>query len=244
VRLEPDEAARKVIVKFTDNRFYLDQLSAGYATMIAIAADIMSGIPPDKLPNMEEAQGIVLLDEIGTQLHPRWRMKVVSDLRRAFPKMQFIATTHEPLCLKSLWRSEVVILQRTDDNDIRIEVGETRDPWSMRVDQLLTSPFFGLNSTIDPYVDALFQKYYELLRIETPTPEERDQRNRLKRDLAPHRGLGYTRVDQLVYSILDDFLAKHPRTGARRTPAALPRDVRRRIEEIWLMADVGAEQNP
>lgn len=47
-----------------------------------------------KWGNLESSLGIVLIDEIETHLHPRWKMQVVSALRRAMPQVQFIFTTH------------------------------------------------------------------------------------------------------------------------------------------------------
>ena len=41
--------------------------------------------------------GIVLVDEIEQHLHPRWQRNVVHLLRKSFPNIQFIATTHSPL---------------------------------------------------------------------------------------------------------------------------------------------------
>ncbi len=123
---------------------------------------------------MQEAPGVALLDEIGTKLHPNWRRRVIEDLRRAFPRMQFLATTHEPPCLGGLTRNEVVILHRRG-GDVVIASGDDRDPRTMRVDKLLTSPFFGLDSSIEPRIVRKFQRFYKLraYRFETLSPEIR-----------------------------------------------------------------------
>ena len=47
-------------------------------------------------------EGVVLIDEIDLHLHPTWQKKIVADLRRAFPNIQFIVTTHAPLVIGSL----------------------------------------------------------------------------------------------------------------------------------------------
>jgi hypothetical protein len=182
---------------------------------------------------MREACGIVLLDEIGTQLHPSWRMRAIHDLRRTFPRMQFIVTTHEPLCLKDVGRDEVVVLKRDAKNDEVAAVKSFQNPRTLRVDQLLMSPLFGLDSTIDPEVDRLFQRYFELLarRMHLTVPEE-EERHNLELALAPHRGLGYTRSDQFVYALLEEYLADQ---GARNVKDArkIPTDLRKQIFNIW-----------
>ena len=67
---------------------------------------------------MSHASGIVLLDEIDAHLHPRWKMRIVESLRATFSGMQFIVTTHEPLCLRGIKEQEVVVLRREGD-DVR-----------------------------------------------------------------------------------------------------------------------------
>ena len=68
----------------------LSQLSQGYRSMIALAVDLMSYVLTH-WESLEAAEGVVLIDEIGPHLHPRWQMRVVSAFREAFPRLQFIA---------------------------------------------------------------------------------------------------------------------------------------------------------
>jgi energy-coupling factor transporter ATP-binding protein EcfA2 len=141
----------------------LDELSDGYQCMVALAVDFMSGIP--NVHEMEYAEGIVLLDELGTHLHPRWRMDFVRRFRECFRRVQVVATTHEPLCLLGLGQDEVMLLRRGPDGRVECLDTELPNPAGMRADQILTSPLFGLHSTIDPRLEELFQQYYVLLAI-------------------------------------------------------------------------------
>lgn len=50
----------------------------------------------------KQTEGVVLIDEIDLHLHPTWQKKIVADLKRAFPNLQFIVTTHAPLVIGSL----------------------------------------------------------------------------------------------------------------------------------------------
>jgi len=45
---------------------------------------------------LEETPGVVLIDELDLHLHPKWQRHVIHDLKRTFPLVQFIATTHSP----------------------------------------------------------------------------------------------------------------------------------------------------
>ena len=55
-------------------------------------------------------EGLVLLDEIDLYLHPTWQANFVSALRRVFPSMQFVASTHSPIVLAGVAPHEVVRL--------------------------------------------------------------------------------------------------------------------------------------
>lgn len=54
--------------------------------------------------NAAEGGGIVLIDEIELHLHPQWQLTVIESLRRTFPHLQFIITTHSPLVLTTVRR--------------------------------------------------------------------------------------------------------------------------------------------
>jgi predicted ATP-binding protein involved in virulence len=53
-----------------------------------------------------------LIDEIDLHLHPAWQRRVVGDLVRTFPKIQFIVTTHSPQIVSSVRRDQVRVLDR------------------------------------------------------------------------------------------------------------------------------------
>ncbi len=129
-------------------RIPLLRLSDGYQSLFAMALDIIRNMVR-KWGNLESSLGIVLIDEIETHLHPRWKMQVVSALRRAMPQVQFIFTTHDPLCLRGMFDGEVHVLLR-DDTKAIVEMTGLPGVTGMRAEQLLTSEYFGLASTSDP----------------------------------------------------------------------------------------------
>ena len=111
--------------------------------------------------NLEGASAVVLIDEIGTHLHPRWKMQIMTRLRSAFPKVQFIATTHDPLCLQGMYDGEVFVMGK----DIEGRVGLVDDlppVEGLRAEQLLTSQYFGLMST-NPAKERLYANYATLM---------------------------------------------------------------------------------
>jgi uncharacterized protein (TIGR02646 family) len=124
------------------------QLSEGYRSVFAMVADICRNLL-EHWSNLEIAHGVVLVDEIETHLHPRWKMRVMSSLREAFPRVQFVVTTHDPLCIRGMDDGEVVVLARNEEGGITT-LADLPDVSGMRAEQLLTSEYFGLSSTIDP----------------------------------------------------------------------------------------------
>jgi len=88
--------------------------SDGYRNMLAMAADIayrMALLNPHLGPEVtRRTPGIVLIDEIDLHLHPRWQRRVAEDLKRTFPRVQMIATTHSPFVIQSLRPGELINL--------------------------------------------------------------------------------------------------------------------------------------
>lgn len=79
-------------------------LSAGYQSLIWMVLDIayrMAVLNPYKEKEIAKTCGVVLIDEIDMHLHPRWQWNIVDALRRVFPNVQFIATTHSPILFAS-----------------------------------------------------------------------------------------------------------------------------------------------
>ena len=75
------------------------------------------------------------------------------------------------------------------------------------MDQLLTSEFFGLNSTVDPDMEALFDEYYALLAMRERTAEEQQRLDALKDELKDKRHLGVTLRDNLMFEAVDRIVA-------------------------------------
>jgi predicted ATP-binding protein involved in virulence len=89
-------------------------LSDGVRSMIGMVADIayrcISLNPLLESEAVLLTPGIVLIDEIDLHLHPNWQRRVVDDLKRTFPKIQFFATTHSEHIIQSLREGELIDL--------------------------------------------------------------------------------------------------------------------------------------
>lgn len=91
-------------------------LSDGVRAMISLTADLalrcvrLNGYLNEKAPL--ESQGIVLIDEVDLHLHPFWQQQVVHSLRCAFPRLQFIVSSHSPQVLSTVKRENIKVVFR------------------------------------------------------------------------------------------------------------------------------------
>ncbi|WP_147443180.1 AAA family ATPase [Corallococcus sp. AB011P] len=97
---------KSVLVDLEDGRTLpFNLLSDGYRNLVALAADLawrcVQLNPHHGAHAPQLARGIVLIDEIDLHLHPNWQRRVIGDLRKTFPGVQFVATTHSPQVLST-----------------------------------------------------------------------------------------------------------------------------------------------
>lgn len=99
-------------LQFTDGRVVpFSLLSDGYRNVISLVADLAWRAatlnPYDGTDAGVRAVGVVLIDEIDLHLHPSWQRRIVPDLRRAFPQLQFVVTTHSPQVVASVHQEQI-----------------------------------------------------------------------------------------------------------------------------------------
>lgn len=88
-------------------------LSDGFKTCIAMVMDIAMRMV-EANPHLGEkalnVSGIVLIDEIELHLHPSWQQRIIPDLLRTFPNVQFICTTHSPQVLSTVKQESIRVI--------------------------------------------------------------------------------------------------------------------------------------
>jgi predicted ATP-binding protein involved in virulence len=119
------------------------ELSDGFHVFLALIGDIarrsvmLNESDGGEAP--QRAEGVILIDEIDLHLHPRWQRIVLDGLRKAFPKLQFVVSTHSPQVLSSTQNRQVrrlvdariqehnVFVEGRDSNAILRELMDTDD---------------------------------------------------------------------------------------------------------------------
>lgn len=106
----------------------LDSLSSGQLALFNMFATIIryaDNNDINKSIQIENIQGIVVIDEIELHLHTSLQKKVLPQLLKLFPKVQFIITTHSPLFLMGMkdvfGDDDFEIYQMPDGTKINVE---------------------------------------------------------------------------------------------------------------------------
>lgn len=96
----------------------ISDLSAGYQSVLNLILDLayrMSILNPDAGDNIPNAEGIVLIDEIDSNLHPKWQWRIIDALTETFPNVQFIAATHSPIIVSSCKNANIISIDKEEN---------------------------------------------------------------------------------------------------------------------------------
>ena len=78
----------------------------------------------------KETRGVVMIDEVDMHLHPAWQQTILGNLCKAFPKIQFIVTTHSPQVISTVPGHQIRIL---DGNQVYSAAEGTKGAESSRI---------------------------------------------------------------------------------------------------------------
>jgi energy-coupling factor transporter ATP-binding protein EcfA2 len=144
------------------------EMSDGYRAALALLADIMRHLieayghenlvsrDRDGRPHVARS-GVVLIDEVDAHLHPSWQREIGFWLKRRFPNIQFIVTSHSPIICQASDACGLFTLPEPASSDAprRLSEAERQQVVAGRPDTILRSAAFGLENTRSPVaVDA------------------------------------------------------------------------------------------
>lgn len=166
--------------KFQTIPFHL--LSDGYRNMIGMVADIayrMATLNPQlEADVIKQTEGIVLIDEIDLHLHPKWQKQVVERLLDTFPKVQFVASSHSPFIIQSLYHREDCLLWDLEKNaPVEIESKSIED-----IAENQQGVEIPQQSQRFLDMEKAAEEYYTVLKQIPPAGEDEKQRLRQRLD--------------------------------------------------------------
>jgi len=195
--------------------------------------------------------GIVLIDEIEQHLHPHWQRRIYSLLNNQFPGVQFLTTTHSPLCVIGTTDLEdkYVSLVHLRQNGTAVEaISGLKPPRGMRADQVLTSYLFGMETTGDDETKRQVERLSELLSRRESQPErikpaDEEEIERLQQVLNTKLGSGETELERVATRLMREAKSRSYKSMLTRSYAStieesnLPEDavkaeIRRQFQDI------------
>jgi len=146
-------------------------LSDGIRSMLTLVADIafrMVKLNPNLGPYAaSHTGGIVLIDEVDMHLHPSWQQTVLASLREAFPKVQFIVTTHSPQVLTSVDSSSIRSLQTEVDSATGKTIAAVKSDFAQTqgvASSDLLAQIMGVNPVPDILEARMVSNYHALVQ--------------------------------------------------------------------------------
>lgn len=160
----------------------------GYRSVLGMVADLAfrCGVLNHHLGGEapQHTSGIVLIDEIDMHLHPSWQTHVLRDLAAAFPRIQFVVTTHSPFILSSIEGD--CVRQISSDDGRSSFVAPMRHTLGTRI-EVLTRSLLGapirasspLTATLERLAESLSRRDLDAARllaeeVETIDPDLED----------------------------------------------------------------------
>lgn len=174
-----DVARKRVMVKTRDGVIPIDYVSQGTSSLMGWIGVLWRRLfdMRGKEHTARERPALVLIDEIDAHMHPKWQQTLPVDIRRLFPSLQVIATTHSPLIVPALERGEVFSLTRKP-GEKRIDVEKISEDYrGYRADQILTSRLFSLLTSRDK---ATHDELMEYTQLAVATSLDEAKQNRLE----------------------------------------------------------------
>ena len=162
----------------------------GYKSMTSVILDFLSWnliYKEDEDFDLNNLSGIFIIDELEQHLHPRWQRKIVRILSKKFPNVQFICSTHTPICALGLsdlecesWLFKAAYVN--DHSEVeRFDLSEEFKGY--RSDQILTSGLFGLTDTRSISIESKLARYRKIYLKEKRSNEENRELRKIEKEL-------------------------------------------------------------
>ena len=105
-------------------------------------------------------------------------------LTKKLPNFQIITTTHSPLTAQQCGAGELFILHRIEENAPPKITQFEGEPRRLKIQQLIASPMFGLDTTASKYVEELRKSYVELKDTKSLKPNDQERLQKITDELS------------------------------------------------------------
>lgn len=145
-----------VVLSTKTGDFVLDALSGGLSAIVDLAWQIY-------LASTETREMTVVIDEVENHLHASMQRRLLPSFIEAFPKVQFIVSTHSPLIIGSVRDSAVYALRYNSENRVfstRLDLKEKAKAANDILREVLDVPVT-LPLWVEQKIEEIVRKYRE-----------------------------------------------------------------------------------
>jgi len=188
--VEDEDVRIKVLKGKVEGELAMGELSEGEKQLITVLG---------LLKFTKDDEALILLDEPDTHLNPIWKWKyfeLFKDVVNKSDKTQIVFCTHDPLVIGSLEKEQIRVFKK-DDNFETSVVEPDIGPRGLGVAGILTSPLFGMPTTLDRPTNELLEERNLLLYKESKGNLTDKDRERIKElfEILSNEGFNYTFKD-------------------------------------------------
>jgi len=139
----------------------IEQLSDGEKCTLALIGDLARRLslanPSGKNPL--QGKGVVLIDEIELHMHPAWQREILSKIRKTFPNIQFIITTHSPQVLGEAGDDFNIFSLKIADSELEYEKINQLIGWDSNyiLEDYMDTKSLNLNTI--KLIDSMYEAY-------------------------------------------------------------------------------------
>jgi len=178
--LKMDFDRQKFDIQFREpdgTHYAFDQLADGHSSVLQILGELIlrTSASKEPVPDTTKPEGVVLIDELDTHLHPSLQERILPFLAGLFPRVQFLVATHSPAIISSA-ANAVVFDLGTKDRVLSEHLRGT--PYG----RLMTT-HFGLETDFDIASTDHLRRLDELSQKPNPTEAEREELRTLAESL-------------------------------------------------------------
>ena len=169
-----------------DGELPLSQIGSGYQSVIAFIGDLLYQITTifQDFNDPLSARGLLLIDSIGNELHPRLQRRLLDFLQRSLPRLQLVVTTQSLVIAQQSPEDALhYCIRRDGPATIEQFAGE---PQKLRLNQLMASEAFGDASYESLEVEAEKKRFAALQAKDARSDDEAEELRRLQSDLGLH----------------------------------------------------------
>ena len=160
----------------------LNSLSDGYQSLTTVIIDFLSWklLHNSKKFNLTDISGIFIIDEVEQHLHPKWQRNIIRVLSKRFPNIQFIGSTHTPICALGLndlpCKSQLIKASYTNSHS-EVDIFDMKENYKgYRIDQILTSDIFELTSARSKNIEKKLEEYRKVYLKDSNERSEEDKK--------------------------------------------------------------------